>query len=64
MKKKILNSWDLENKFYFNINSSRLKKIITHYEIFKKSINVKGSIVECEFSKEIVLTDYCCLETC
>ena len=46
MKKKILNSWDLENKFYFNINSSRLKKIITHYEIFKKSINVKGSIVE------------------
>lgn len=47
MKKKILNSWDLENKFYFNTSSSRLKKIITHYEIFKKSLNVKGSIIEC-----------------
>ena len=47
MKKKILNSWDLENKFYFNANPSRLKKIITHYEIFKKTLKVKGSIIEC-----------------
>lgn len=47
MKKKELNTWDLENSFYFNANSSRLKKIIAHYEIFKKSINVKGSIIEC-----------------
>ena len=47
MKKKNFNSWNLENNFYFHSSSSRLKKIITHYEIFKKTLNVKGSIIEC-----------------
>ena len=58
MKKKELNTWDFENSFYFNANSSRLKKIIAHYEIFKKSINVKGSIIECGVFKGNSLTRF------
>ena len=47
MAKILSNSWDIENKFYFNSSTSRLKKIISHYEIFRKSTNVQGEIVEC-----------------
>lgn len=47
MKENLLNSWKIENKFYFLSHPSRLKKIICHYEIFKKTSNIPGEIVEC-----------------
>ena len=47
MKKILSNPWEIENKFYLNSDPSRLKKIICHYEIFKKTANISGSIVEC-----------------
>lgn len=47
MKEKLLNIWEVENKFYLYSNPLRLRKIICHYEIFKKTMNIQGSIVEC-----------------
>ena len=47
MKKKISNVWQIENEFYFKSSPSRIRKIISHYEIFKKTLNVPGCIVEC-----------------
>ena len=39
--------WDVENNFYLNSDKTRLNKVISQFEIFKKSIAVKGAIVEC-----------------
>ena len=47
MKYNSLNIWNIENAFHFFSHPSRIKKIICHYEIFKKSLKIKGSIVEC-----------------
>ena len=52
------NIWDVENTFYLESNLSRLIKTISHYEIFKKSIDVKGSIIECGVFKGISLVRF------
>ena len=39
--------WDVENTFHLYSIPSRIKKIICHYEIFKKTLKVPGSIIEC-----------------
>ena len=39
--------WDIENYFYLNSDKTRLNKVISQFEIFKKSIAVKGAIIEC-----------------
>ena len=43
---KKLDKWDYENFFYQTSDKSRLRKIIDHYEIYKKISNVKGDIFE------------------
>ncbi len=43
---KKLDKWDYENLFYQTSDKSRLRKIIDHYEIYKKVSNVKGDIFE------------------
>ncbi len=43
---KILQKWKYENGFHLTSDKSRLQKIITHYEIFKKIIKVDGDILE------------------
>tara|TARA_B100000902_G_C26840550_1_gene683199 strand:+ start:28 stop:660 length:633 start_codon:yes stop_codon:yes gene_type:complete len=40
-------SWLMENNFIWHSDPSRLKKFIYHYEIFKMTKNLKGSVVEC-----------------
>ena len=47
MTKKKVSPWEIENSFYFKTNPNRIAKIISHFEIFKKTVNVKGSIIEC-----------------
>lgn len=47
MIKKKVSPWEIENSFYFETNPNRIAKIISHFEIFKKTVNVKGSIIEC-----------------
>lgn len=49
------NIWDIENYFYLNSDVSRINKIICHYEIFKKTSNIPGSIVECGVFKGLSL---------
>jgi hypothetical protein len=39
--------FDYENNFYLTTNESRISKIMAHYELFKKTINLPGNIVEC-----------------
>tara|TARA_B100001121_G_scaffold298162_1_gene305401 strand:+ start:85 stop:738 length:654 start_codon:yes stop_codon:yes gene_type:complete len=47
MKNKLSNVWQIENEFYSKSSPLRIRKIISHYEIFKKTLTVPGSIVEC-----------------
>ena len=39
--------YDYETNFHLTMKSERLAKLICHYEIFKKIINVSGDVVEC-----------------
>tara|TARA_B100001778_G_C18429446_1_gene557098 strand:+ start:51 stop:683 length:633 start_codon:yes stop_codon:yes gene_type:complete len=39
--------WDIENNFYYKSDKSRINKVVSQFEIFKKSIKIKGAIVEC-----------------
>jgi hypothetical protein len=39
--------FEYENNFYLGCDKSRLSKLIAHYELFQKSLNVPGEIVEC-----------------
>ena len=50
--------WDIENAFYLKSQQSRIIKTLSHYEIFKKSIKVKGSIVECGVFKGVSLSRF------
>ena len=40
------NKWIYENGFHLTSNKSRLEKIITHYNIFKKTTKIHGDIFE------------------
>jgi hypothetical protein len=40
-------SFEYENNFYLSCDSSRMSKVIAHYELYKMSLNVPGAIVEC-----------------
>jgi len=39
-------AFDYENNFYLSCHKNRIGKIITHYELFKRTINLPGLIVE------------------
>jgi hypothetical protein len=39
-------AFDYENNFYLSCHKNRISKIITHYELFKRTIDLPGSIVE------------------
>ena len=40
-------AFDYENNFYLSCDVQRISKVIAHYEIFKKTVDLPGSIVEC-----------------
>ena len=40
-------SFDYENNFYLTCDSSRIGKLIAHYELYKLISNINGSLVEC-----------------
>jgi len=42
-----MNIWNVENSFYLNSDVSRLSKAICQFELFKKTVNLRGDIVEC-----------------
>jgi hypothetical protein len=39
--------FEYENGFYATTDAARLSKILTHYELFKMSSDIRGEIVEC-----------------
>ena len=43
--RKIKSIWDVENAFYLYSKPSRVLKTISHYEIFKKSLNIKSQLL-------------------
>ena len=50
IKKKlnqIKNNWEIENLFYEKVHPSRIQKLLNHYELLKKTKNIKGAIIEC-----------------
>lgn len=42
-----MNIWNIENSFYLNSDVSRLNKALCQFELFKKTVNLQGDIVEC-----------------
>ena len=40
-------SFEFENNFYLSCDITRISKILSHYELYKMSSDVPGSIVEC-----------------
>ena len=38
---------DYENDFYLSCDSTRISKILAHYELFKMTMDIPGAIVEC-----------------
>ncbi len=39
--------YEYENGFYLTCDTSRMGKLLAHYELYKKSMGVAGDIVEC-----------------
>ena len=39
--------WEYENGFYLTCDPTRISKILAHYELFKKVLDLPGAIVEC-----------------
>tara|TARA_B110000263_G_scaffold232930_1_gene229376 strand:+ start:102 stop:758 length:657 start_codon:yes stop_codon:yes gene_type:complete len=44
---KIKNSYNYENNFYLSCDTQRIGKFLAHYELFKMSAKIPGSIIEC-----------------
>ncbi len=40
-------AFDYENGFYVTSDRRRLQKLIAHYELYKKIVNLPGAVVEC-----------------
>ncbi len=40
-------AFDYENGFYLTSDRRRIQKLIAHYELYKKIINLPGAVVEC-----------------
>ncbi|MDB4286688.1 dTDP-6-deoxy-L-hexose 3-O-methyltransferase, partial [bacterium] len=39
--------WDYENGYYLTSHPTRIAKLLAHFELYKKIINLPGNIVEC-----------------
>ena len=48
-------SWDYENGFYLTCGTQRLSKFMAHCELFKRTIDLPGEIVECGVFKGVSL---------
>ncbi len=50
--------FDYENNFYLSCKSSRIGKMLAHYELYKMTLGVTGSIVECGIFKGTSLSRF------
>lgn len=51
-------SFAYENAFYLTCGTSRMAKVLAHYELFKLSLNVSGDIAECGVFKGASLSRF------
>lgn len=42
-----MNPWTHENLFYLTSDKKRILKLLDHYEVYNKILNIKGDIIEC-----------------
>jgi hypothetical protein len=54
-----INPFEYENLFYHTSDPSRLAKLIAHYELYKKIINLPGHVVECGVFKGTSFIRWC-----
>ena len=47
------NLWESYNQLLLSDDISRIEKILSRYELFKKTINVPGDIIECGVFKGV-----------
>ena len=40
-------AWDYENGFYLTCDTTRISKIIAHWELYRMALNIPGVVVEC-----------------
>lgn len=45
--------FEYENNFYLSCDITRISKILAHYELYKKSLQIPGAIVECGLFKGV-----------
>ncbi len=48
--------FEYENNFYLSCGPERLAKVLSHYELFKKSLSVPGDLIECGVFKGVSLS--------
>ena len=46
-KISINETWNAENIYHLKTDLNRISKLIYHYEIYKKIIDIPGDIIEC-----------------
>ena len=46
-------AWDYENAFYLTCDTTRVSKIIAHYELYRMALDIPGAIVECGVFRRI-----------
>ena len=51
-------SFEYENGFYLTCSPSRIGKMLAHYELYKKTSQTPGAIVECGVFKGVSLTRF------
>lgn len=42
-----INIWDAENVFYLKSHPSRIAKLLAHYELYRRIVDLPGAIIEC-----------------
>lgn len=50
--------WDHENIYHLKTDTIRISKLVAHYEIYKKILQIKGDVIECGVFKGISLTRF------
>lgn len=51
-------TFEYENNFYLSCNTTRIGKMLAHYELYKMASNIPGAIIECGVFKGISLVRF------
>ena len=51
-------NWDYENGFYLTSNITRIAKLLAHYELYKRIVNLPGHVIEFGVFKGVSLIQW------